>query len=47
MAWHSMALNLPLVTAYLMKYGVPERGIFTALFILEWNMRADDSSTVG
>ena len=27
MAWQGMALNLPLMTAYLMKDSIPDRGI--------------------
>ena len=26
MAWHGVALDLPLMTVYLMKYGVPDYG---------------------
>ena len=46
MTWHGMSLNLPLMTAYLMEYSVPDSGFLRPL-ILEWNMTTDDSFIAG
>ena len=43
---HGMALNLPLMTAYLMKYSDPDVTSFRQ-FILEKNMKADRFFIVG
>ena len=45
MVRHVMALDLPVLTIYLMEYSVPDRESLKP-FILERNMKADDSSSV-
>lgn len=47
MARHRTALNLSLITAHLVKYRVPGRGILTIFDTYQWNMEADDSFIVG
>ena len=44
MAWHGVALDLPLLDIDHLKYSVPDCKLFK-IFILEQNMKASDTFT--